>query len=201
MEDPNDKKDIKKSTRAPASNPGSQESELDESDDCETTVLGQGGSAFEREEIEDLETDEEGGDFDEEPSTDDESESQVSGGFRVRGRSAPRKIQAASDIFPDLVLGRARANASKIRTHLTGTIQVSLSDKMGYLFSWNSSEPEVHEKVTKDADCTIQIKESDLVRIALGSLNPQIAMLSDKVHVIGQTQLALYFFNLIAPRS
>jgi hypothetical protein len=54
---------------------------------------------------------------------------------------------------------------------------------------------------TAAVDCTIQLSEHTLLRIAAGELNAQVAMISDKVKVRGTSGLAVYFFNLIAPRQ
>ena len=51
-----------------------------------------------------------------------------------------------------------------------------------------------------ELDCYISLNDRDVYRIYRGDLNPQIAMLSDKIEVGGKLSFAVYFFNLIAPR-
>jgi putative sterol carrier protein len=43
------------------------------------------------------------------------------------------------------------------------------------------------------------MSEDHLKRIWQGELNPQIAMLSEKIRVEGRKAVAIYLFNLIAP--
>ena len=114
-----------------------------------------------------------------------------------------RRNQTVDDILVrDIVLNAGRSGP-KLRELLAGTILVQMTDSgKRYLIDW--SEPELRSStVGKEAtaDCTISLSEDHLRRIASGELNPQIAMLSEKVQVAGRKGAAMYLFNLIAPRS
>lgn len=62
-----------------------------------------------------------------------------------------------------------------------------------------SERPEGTEKEGRGDDvCIITTDAVHMLSIAAGHLNPQIAMLSEKIEVSGRVGPALYFFNLIA---
>ena len=73
--------------------------------------------------------------------------------------------------------------------------------KEKYLFDWSAEGIKSSRTEAAESDCKITLSEDNLLRIAWGDLNPQLAMLSDKVKVTGQLSLAIYVFNLIAPRG
>ena len=100
---------------------------------------------------------------------------------------------------------RASRASDKLRSHITGKLLFHIEDQnQNYLFDWSSTELKVEEikgKHSKPVDCTVHLNEPDLVRIFEGKLNPQVSMLSGKVKVEGKSSFAVYFFNLLAPRS
>jgi putative sterol carrier protein len=49
-------------------------------------------------------------------------------------------------------------------------------------------------------DSIISLTEQNLMAVRSGDLNPQVAMLADKIKVKGKIGPAVYLFNLIAPR-
>ena len=114
-----------------------------------------------------------------------------------------RRVQNAEDILVRDLVANASRGSARLKELLAGTILVRLSDSgKRYLIDW--SQPELKaNSVGKEAtaDCTISLTEDHLRKIAQGDLNPQIAMLSDKVRVEGKKGAAMYLFNLIAPRS
>lgn len=101
---------------------------------------------------------------------------------------------------------RAQHSNPRLRANLVGSVLVRLTNtNQRFLFDWSSEQlstgmiaggaPE------KQPDCTINLSDGNLLRVVSGDLNPQIAMLSDKIQVEGRLSLAVYFFNLVAPRS
>ena len=121
--------------------------------------------------------------------------------------------QATNELAED-VRKRAGIAGSKLMMHLTGGITVELERSGGKLqFDWRSSSSSANlssgsasgsgtsgsTSITPD-QCNIRISDENLMRIASGDLNPQLAMLSDKIRVDGKHSLAMYFFNLVAPR-
>ncbi len=121
---------------------------------------------------------------------------------RIPSFNTPQELLVAT------LPARAACVDQKLRSNLVGSVLVHLRDSgEKFLFDW-STEDIKSEKVTTVAtegegapDCTIHLSGTNLMKIASGDLNPQVAMLSDKVKVEGVVGLGIYFFNLIAPRS
>lgn len=132
-------------------------------------------------------------DLDEENMSDEEEQDEPR---RRRGFSS------AKELLLDEVRARAlRAVNPKLRSHLTGRVIVQTdNDHKRYLFDWSSEQVTVEETDAQEAECIINVTEDSLLKIAAGDLNPQIGMLCDKIKVKGQLGMAIYFFNLVAPR-
>ena len=89
-----------------------------------------------------------------------------------------------------------------MKSHLAGTIRLDIVDeKLSYYFNWSSDGFNIKEDLKEKADCTIELNKNELLGIAFGDLNAQIAMLSEKISVKGKMDLAIYFFNLFNPSS
>jgi putative sterol carrier protein len=90
------------------------------------------------------------------------------------------------------------ASGDKLRTHLAGTILITLKDS-GKKLSFDGRTGKFGAADT--SDCQISTTSRYLEEISTGDLNPQIAMLTEKIGVSGDVSLAVYFFNLICPDS
>jgi len=113
------------------------------------------------------------------------------------------KYRDAQDVIMGDVKERIPRMNEHLKAQLKGSVLLDMSDsKKNYLLSEAAGGLGVREVPAKEkvsADCTIRLSESDLIKVALGDLNPQVAMLSDKIKVEGRLGLAVYFFNLVAP--
>ena len=123
-------------------------------------------------------------------------------------------IQNGRDVVCDELPVRASRAKQRLRPYLTGTMVIELIDrKERYLFDWRGDEPKVSlvegavslaNGETSDAskvDCIVALSEQNLMAVRSGVLNPQLAMLADKIKVQGRVSPAVYLFNLIAPRE
>jgi putative sterol carrier protein len=119
-----------------------------------------------------------------------------------RPREEDRRCSSARELITEEVVRRAQNANVKLRSQLVGSILVQVGyGQERYLFDWSTEELKVGQAGSDSAaDCTIQISEDNLLKIASGDLNPQIAMLSEKIKLQGRLSLAVYFFNLITPR-
>lgn len=129
-------------------------------------------------------------------------ESRTESDFNERRGGENRPATVDDIILGDLVANASRSGA-KLKELLGGTILIKLVDSgKRFLIDWTGTELKA-QSVGKDsvAECTILVSEDHLKRISYGDLNPQIAMLSEKIRVEGRKSVAMYFFNLIAPRS
>ncbi len=114
---------------------------------------------------------------------------------------APRKrfFKTAKELILEELPLRAGEASSCLKECLMGTVLIDIKDKNEfYRVIWNAGGFKVEEGGGA-ADCTIHLSEQHLLKIVSGDLNPQIAMLSDKIFVEGKLNLGVYFFNLIAP--
>lgn len=117
-----------------------------------------------------------------------------------RTRAAERRKPASSvdEILGDQLRDRVKAANSRLRAQMMGSILIELiPGGRKFLFDWSSDDFQMASSNAVQADCTMRLSEETLMRIALGELNPQVAMLSDKIRVSGKLSLAVYFFNLI----
>jgi hypothetical protein len=122
-------------------------------------------------------------------------------------------IQTGRDVVTEELPARAARAKDRLRPHLTGALVIELSNSgEKFLFDWRSDEPKVSpvsgditlaspENTSPSAvDCIISVTEQNLMSIRSGDLNPQVAMLADKIKVKGKMSPAVYLFNLVAPR-
>lgn len=108
------------------------------------------------------------------------------------------------ELLTSVISNRAHRDQVKLRPYINGTVLFQLTDsKKNYIFDWSSeklrAEPVTKPEEAAGAECTIRMNENVLSQIAAGDINPQIAMLSNKVNVSGKVAYAVYIFNLIAP--
>lgn len=102
-----------------------------------------------------------------------------------------------SDKLIEGIVEKAKAASDKLKLELRGSVVLEIQDtKEAYCFDWSTKDFKF-SKDTDKRDCTISLSQRYLYQIAKGRLNPQIAMLSDKVAVTGKASLAVYFFNLV----
>lgn len=115
-----------------------------------------------------------------------------------RNNDSRRAQLSLQDVLGDPLKGRARNADPKLRAQLVGSIVIRFTNSgQRYLFDWTTDELKLGPTESENADCVISISEINLLKIASGELNPQIAMLSDKINVKGRLSLAIYWFNLI----
>lgn len=123
-------------------------------------------------------------------------------------------IQNGRDVLCEELPGRASRAKLRLKPHLTCALVVELvSSGEKFLFDWKGEEPKVTplsgavagstpESTDPSAvDSIISLTEQNLMAVRSGDLNPQVAMLADKIKVKGKIGPAVYLFNLIAPRS
>lgn len=130
---------------------------------------------------------------------------------RAEGASPVRRNQEARSHFSDIeklllvdVPNRATQASSLLRVHLMGSLKLTIRDtSQKFLFNWKRDNPSMKKLDGQDesADCSIALSKEIFQDIVVGKLNPQIAMLSDKIQVSGKMEHAVYFFNLLVGRE
>ena len=129
----------------------------------------------------------------------DAQDSQAAAEARPGGRREFGQGGVSDLLLTDLTTRVARAN-ERLRASLNGSVVVQIRDSgRRFLLDWRTDQPRVAEVQDLDAECVINLSEDSLRRVVSGELNPQVAMLSDKIRVSGRVGLAIYYFNLLAP--
>ncbi len=122
-------------------------------------------------------------------------------------------IQNGRDVLCEELPNRAARAKLRLKPHLTCVLGLELSSSgERFIFDWKGEEPTVAPAggpLTFNAenpgeatlvDSIISLTEQNLMAVRSGDLNPQVAMLADKIKVKGKIGPAVYLFNLIAPR-
>jgi hypothetical protein len=122
-------------------------------------------------------------------------------------------IQNGRDVLCEELPNRAARAKLRLKPHLTCLLGLELSSSgERFVFDWKGEEPKVTpatSPLTVNAenpgeatvvDSIISLTEQNLMAVRSGDLNPQVAMLADKIKVKGRIGPAVYLFNLIAPR-
>lgn len=117
-----------------------------------------------------------------------------SSGESGRARSKRDFLEEISD----LIISRASNAHSNLIAMLTGTLELFVRDRpYRVIFDFSAKPPQKLSAGSKECECSIELDERTLSRIHQGELNPQLAMVSDKMLIKGKAGLAVYFFNLL----
>lgn len=107
-----------------------------------------------------------------------------------------------SSLLEDEVPSRADRAGELLRQHIQGKVLLKLYDvNKNYVYDWSETALKVQTATNASAECTIEMSSKNVLRVADGDLNPQVGMLTEKIRISGKTETAIYFFNLLAPRS
>lgn len=122
-------------------------------------------------------------------------------------------IQNARDVICEELPARAERAKLRLRPQLTGAFLIEVSNTgEKFIFDWRGQDPKVTpaegpvELAPPDSndpskvDTIISLSDQHMMAIRSGDLNPQVAMLADKIRVKGKMGPAVYLFNLVAPR-
>ena len=108
----------------------------------------------------------------------------------------------ADKLFFKTLKRNAPRREAKLRKHLAAPIEFRLKDSLAaYVVDWSKEELVVSSEPAKDPVCSIELSEQHLLEIAAGQLNPQVAMLSEKIGIKGDKATAMYAFNLFVRRG
>ena len=136
------------------------------------------------------------------PARGDTTRGEGSQRFRLDAPERRRAAASAEQLIMEEIPQRALRATPRLKEQLSGALVIELANTdRRYLVDWRSETLTAGAVGDTVPDCTIRLSEDNLMRIASGDLNPQISMLSDKVRVTGRANMALYFFNLVAPRA
>ena len=96
----------------------------------------------------------------------------------------------------------AAKRESKLRKHLASPIEFRIKEPLAvYSLDWSKEELVVSAEHSEKASCSVELSQKDLFEIVEGQLNPQVAMLSEKIGIKGDMSMAMYAFNLFVRRG
>lgn len=123
----------------------------------------------------------------EDTSSDDERQRRMSRAERILCQEIPEAAARADD---------------NLRAALTGAIKITITNRdQSFFVDWTKDDIDVRVNADEEGDCHIALEEKVLLRLRDGKLNPQIALLSEKVAVTGNSSLAVFFCNLFSQGS
>ncbi|KAJ0174167.1 hypothetical protein K1T71_010313 [Dendrolimus kikuchii] len=113
------------------------------------------------------------------------------------GPSAPAAAQATGSLKSDALFAKIKEEVDKNQEKaksVGGIFQYNITDNGKTIKQWtlDLKAPKVHDGPPKSgkADTTMTVSDSDLVEIASGSLNPQVAYMKGKLKISGNIMLA-----------
>lgn len=113
-----------------------------------------------------------------------------------------KKEYNVDDLLTNVITANASRAGVKLRPFITGKILFQITDtNKNYVFDWSGEKatsvllPKGQEE--QNIDCYISVNENTMQKIASGDINPQIAMLSNKMNIKGKVSFAVYAFNLL----
>lgn len=92
----------------------------------------------------------------------------------------------------DEIRGRVGAHSP-----LSAIVKFDFGDE-GVIRVDGKASPTVVDNDNSDADCTVKVAMDDFVKIADGSLNPQMAFMTGKLRVEGDMSLAMQLGSILS---
>lgn len=161
--------------------------EIEVAEEIEEDVYAAAGPASEDDEFEDI-------------TADDEDD--VEDGVEDDEEDSTQYTTALEKLFFVTVKRNAARRESKLRVHLPAPVVIRIAQSVdSFTIDWSKEEVHVAAGSCENPVCTIELTEEHLLDIAAGDLNPQVAMLSDKIQMVGNMEAAMYLFNLFAQRG
>ena len=109
------------------------------------------------------------------------------------------KVRSAKEFFNTEVLYRFDILPPEDQEQLKGKYRLELKGEQGGVWTLNLGDDLDVVNRKEDADVVLSMKESDFMNIVNGSLNPQLAILAEKVRVQGDVRRVVLFQNILAP--
>ena len=105
------------------------------------------------------------------------------------------KLDECDRLFLEELPKIYRRKSSQLKQILKKDLLINVDNK--YYYCLFTNEELKVTKENKKSDTSIKISEDVLEKILNSQLNPQIALLNNKVSIDGNFQAGLYFFNLL----
>ncbi len=110
------------------------------------------------------------------------------------------KISSAKEFFNTEVIYRYDLLEESEKEVIKGRYRIELKGFQGGIWTIDiNAELHVSNRA-EDADVVIGMQQNDFLDVVNGSLNPQLAILSQKIRVNGDIKKAVFFQSVLAPK-
>jgi hypothetical protein len=111
-------------------------------------------------------------------------------------------IESAKEFFNTEVLYRYDILDDERRAELIGRYRIEIRGDKGGVWTLDVNEKTINViSQREDADLVLMLHHEDFLSIVNGKLNPQIALVSQRVKVSGDSKKASLFQNIMSPMS
>lgn len=115
------------------------------------------------------------------------------------GRMYRARINSAKEFFSTEILYRFDILETPERSEIAGSYRIELKGYRGGIWTLFLAEDLRIENRREEADIVLSMQQRDFVNLVNGELNPQLAMLSQKMRVSGDIRKASKFQVLFLP--
>lgn len=109
------------------------------------------------------------------------------------------KIGSAAEFFSTEILYRFDILEDEFRTEVAGKYRIELRGYNGGVWTISLGDDITVENRRDEADVVLSMQQSDFLHLVNGKINPQLAMLSQKVKVVGDVRKAVSLQALLFP--
>lgn len=109
------------------------------------------------------------------------------------------EIQSAKEFFSTEILYRYDVLEPEIQKSMEGSYRIELKGFQGGVWTLTVGEDLDVVNRREDADTILSMQQTDFIQLVNGELNPQIAMLAQKVKVTGDIDKAIAVQYLLVP--
>lgn len=109
------------------------------------------------------------------------------------------KVRSAKEFFNTEVLYRFDIIEPQYLEPIKGTFRVELKGAQGGVWSFTVGDQLEVVNSREEAETVLSMSQQDFIDIVNGTLNPQLAILSQKVKIVGDAKKAILVQELLAP--
>jgi len=109
------------------------------------------------------------------------------------------KVASAKEFFNTEVLYRYDLLEEAEKETIKGRYRIELKGFQGGIWTVEVGNELTVANRSEEADVVISMQQKDFLDLINGGLNPQLAMLSQKIKIIGDVKKAVFFQSVLAP--
>ena len=109
------------------------------------------------------------------------------------------KVASAKEFFNTEVLYRYDLLEEAEREIIKGRYRIELKGFQGGIWTVEAGQELTVANRSEEADVILSMQQKDFLDLINGVLNPQLAMLSQKIKIVGDVKKAVFFQSVLAP--